>query len=963
MPRSDSSTTEGHAGLAELREENAGLRAALQAAQEAVRRHEQDGTLIRDLQASVAQLQSEQVDLQARLDKEAGWTAMLGQAMQQLQVILDMAPVGVGISTGGILRFANPRLRRIVDVRIGAQECDFYVHPEQVGTSTAPIAPGSETRFLDRELQVYGPSPARQLRDVLVSHVPIDYEGKPSTLIWVTDITERKRFEHELATAKAAAEEATAAKGIFLANMSHEIRTPMNAILGFSGLALKMELSPKLHDYLSKIHYAGTSLLTVINDILDFSKLEAGKLTMENVPFRLEEVLLSLGDLLGQTAAEKCLELVISASPDIPVTLDGDGLRLGQVLVNLTSNALKFTDQGHVLVRAKVDEQRDARVRLHCYVQDTGIGMSPDQMDRLFSAFSQADSSVTRQYGGTGLGLSICKRIVELMGGRIWAESRPGEGSTFHFTAEFGCRGTPLPNAAQIPPALGPLRVLVVDDSQVWREHLVEQLRAFRFDVDTAASGEEAIALLARAGADAPFSLVLMDYLMPGMSGIEAIKRIRERPTTTQIPAVIMVSAYGREDLQLQAKKAGANGFLHKPFGPSLLLDTIAMAVGRKLAGSQGGEKPTADCRDGSGPDLQGLHVLLAEDNPINQQLALELLSAAGVTVDVAANGLEAVHMVDLQTYNAVLMDVQMPVVDGYEATRQIREKPAHRDLPIIAMTAHAMAGYREECIAVGMNDYVSKPIDASQLFAALTRWTPARMSVCPPAPASSPTAATGSAVDASAFAPLEAVMDIPAALDRMADKAHLLWRLVKGFHEQAPPEAAVRQAMASQRPREAYREAHTLKGLAATLEFSAVALAAQALEDTLREEPYTGWEAQLQAVEAALEPVRRALADLFAQQVPPEAGPAAGAGIAANELARNLQDLNELLERRRFSAKGKLAELKKLDLPGDVREILVLMDEPLARMDFMAARAVLQPLLERFTLSEWLPGTQRECL
>ena len=542
-------------------------------------------------------------------------------------------------------------------------------------------------------------------------------------------VIERHEIDQKLADAKEQAEHSNRAKSEFLANMSHEIRTPMNAILGLGHLLFKTELSGKQKSYLQKIQSASRSLLGILNDILDFSKIEAKKLHLEAIPFSLENVFSNVADLIAPKAAEKGLEFLFSIAPTTPDTLVGDPLRLGQVLINLANNAVKFTESGEILITVQPVHRGPCFVWIRFSVQDTGIGLTPEQESRLFKAFSQADASTTRKYGGTGLGLTISEQLVGMMGGKIQVTSEYGQGSTFSFTAAFGCSKQNGLNFAPKSTPLGRMRLLVVDDNSSSREILLDLLSSFSFEAITVESGYAALELLEKQKntGGKPFDIILMDWLMPGMDGFETSKKIKHELNLSETPTIIMVTSHAREEVMQQAKKSGIDGFLSKPVNPSSLLDTLIDICAHR-------ELPKKEVLDSSDEMLEtrlraiisGASVLLVEDNPVNQQVAGEIFENLGLVVQLANDGQEAIdqllsHAEDY--FDVIFMDLQMPNLDGYEATRQIRTHSMYKNLPIIAMTAHAMTGDYDKCLAAGMNDHVSKPVELKELYKSLERW------------------------------------------------------------------------------------------------------------------------------------------------------------------------------------------------------------------------------------------------
>jgi PAS domain S-box-containing protein len=879
-------------------------------------------------------IEAVQAELDQRLRDQQFYTRSLFESNIDASMTTDPS---------GIITDVNKQMETLTgstrDELIGAPFKNFFTDPGRAEAGVKLVL--SEKKVTDYELTTR----ARDGKETVVSYNATTFYDRNRKLQGVfaaaRDITERKVLDRilqeknvELESARAVAEKANIAKSDFLSNMSHEIRTPMNAIIGMSYLALKTEMTPRQRDHIKKIKGAGQHLLSIINDILDLSKIEAGKLTVEITEFELEKVLDNVANLIAEKTTAKGLELVFDVDENVPLNLIGDPLRLGQILINYSNNAVKFTEKGEIDIVIRIKEQTDKDVVLHCAVRDTGIGLSQEQMGRLFQSFAQADTSTTRKFGGTGLGLVISKRLAELMGGEVGVESEPGKGSTFWFTARLG-KGVGQHRKMALSSDLQGKRVLVVDDNENARLVLGNLLGSMSFKVDHAASGKEAIGAVDKAEAQGtPYDIVFLDWQMPEMDGIETAKQLRELPLNT-MPHMAMVTAYGREEVIRGAEDVGIEDVLIKPVSASVLFESVVRILGDSMdEGRIAGDAQTDTVAQLA--SIKGARILLVEDNELNQEVATELLRDVGFVVELAANGQIALDKIRSAQYDIVLMDMQMPVMDGITSTQEIRKDARFRDLPIVAMTANAMQGDRERCIAAGMNDHVAKPIEPEDLWKALLKW------IKPRNPAAAAKVITREAQDTRLPSAIEG-LNIADGLRRVLGKKPLyLWMLRKFIAGQKAVTAEIRNALQVEDWTTAERLAHTLKGVAGNIGATSLPHMAEKVETAIRERQ------PRKAIDARLEELGKPLATLIAQleqQLPKERHNIAVA--VDQKLLKTVCDQMEALLVSDDSAAGDLldthADLLNAAFPEHYRKI----SESIHSLNFEMALTALREAIE----------------
>jgi len=839
---------------------------------------------------------------------------------QFFRSVLELAPDGLMVvDTNGIIRLANARCEQLFG----------YIRDELIGRSVETLVPPDVRPSHPSVRAAFHRSPAardmgvgKELRAVRKdsSQFPVEIGLSPlpargsegdQVAVSIRDVTERKEQERALKLAKDKAEEATATKSMFLANMSHEIRTPMNAILNMTGLALEADLPAKPHQFVTVAHSSAKNLLGILNDILDFSKIEADRLELEHAPFGLREVLEEVTETFRSVVIQKHVELITHALPDVPDRLRGDALRVRQVLTNLVSNAFKFTEKGEVLVKAEIGDRTAAagahdHVFLRFSVRDTGIGISAEQQARLFQSFTQADSSTTRKYGGTGLGLVISRRLARLMGGDLTVESTPGKGTTFVFTARLAVDTQAEAPARVVPAKVAEQPVLLVEDTETSRELLETLLRSWSIPTTSVATAEEGLALLElrnrKDGRD-PFGLVVLDWMLPGINGLDAAERIRGRDETRTLP-IVLISAYAGKEEEARCAALGVNVFLPKPITASSLFDAVVQAQGARVHAAR-------RALDAPLEREFEARVLLAEDNEANQMVATELLIRLGIDLEIANNGREAVEMVRTapDRYAAVLMDVQMPEMDGLTATRTLRETPGLRRLPIIAMTANAMKSDLDACLAAGMDDHVTKPIERKLLLQTLRRWLPARANAAADAV---PSAVVSGRTDVPSLGGI----DVAGSLERLGLEFASLRRMLIRFADgRAAMFEPLRAAVAAGDPAAAARHAHAIAGAAGNLGADALRAAAKALERAGRDGETTlapllrDLEARAVVVFQSIDSLRGAAVSAATAAEQPVIPAEARTALARLEAALGDFDLS--------AATSALAELERVAMPG----------------------------------------------
>jgi len=776
------------------------------------------------------------------------------------------------------------------------------------------------------------------------------------------EILNRKRVEKQLRHAKENAEKASQTKSEFLANMSHEIRTPLNAIIGMAYILLKTPLNKRQHDLLNKLDSSSHLLLNLINDLLDFSKIEAGKLELESTCFKLDEVLDNLAKLVMTKAGEKDLDIMYYTSRDIPHQLIGDPLRLGQVLLNLVNNAIKFTEKGEILLSVEVVKDKNCSNRSHdgiCLqfsVHDTGIGIREEDISKLFHSFTQADNSTTRKFGGTGLGLSICKQLIHLMGGDIHAESIYGKGSTFIFSAYFSVETEQQSLPHLLPNNLQNSHALVIDDSKISQNIFEQMLSCFGFKISIASNAQEGFRQLEKHAIENPVQLILMDWQMPGMDGVEASHIIKTQLNLPHIPKIVLVTAYANQQLH-KKNQSELDDYLIKPISQSVLYDSIINILSDKQTIKVLPDEHSENYRNFS---LKDKHVLLTEDNATNQEVACALLDELELQISIANNGKEAVAAIKQKQFDLVFMDLQMPEMDGFEATQLIRQDERYKNIPIVAMTAHAMRGDREKCLNAQMDDYITKPIDVDKFFAVIEKWLVSEQSSLEK-PKTESLANWKMASLVQQYPDLPSI-DLPKALARVRGKQELMLRLLSNFKIQKGDMATkIKDALAEQDIISAKALVHSLKGEAGTLEATILFKDSQQLEQYIVQSDNGKISEYMTRVENALSEV---LADIGKLEnslnlnndritvTSPESNPIVETTFDRTAVSAQLQELSGLIKDNNLRAKKLAKEINTVmqssEHFGDWEKVIT----ALSNLDFEQADSDLRELVANLEIS-----------
>lgn len=747
-------------------------------------------------------------------------------------------------------------------------------------------------------------------------------------------------------TTSAMAKEIAKARSEFIANMSHEIRTPMNAIIGMTTLALEMAVGSKLKMYLSTVRSSAQSLMGLLNNIIDLSKIEAGRLDLEHRPFSLQDVLENISDMFAAKLAQRDIELILAVDDNVPSALVGDPLRLKQVLINLMNNAMKFTEEGEVVIRVTVVENTISHTKLLFSIKDSGMGMPAEQLKRIFQPSVPTESFLNRRYGQTGLGLSISQRLVEIMQGQFFAESEEGKGSEFKFTAGFD-RKPDEKEIKMIPPVeLQGMRVLIVDDNESLQEVLLDILMSYTFDAVAVSSADEAMHLLRATAAEEPFQLAFIDWKMPKMDGHELVRWIRSHPHYRKMP-IIMMTGFGHDEVNKQAKGIGVDACIFKPLKPSLILDTV-MEVFKQGAMVESERQAEAERFREAMAKLNGMRLLLVEDNVINQQVVLGIFEKTGVSVDIANNGRESVAAVYRVDYDAVLMDLEMPEMDGCSAARFIRQDVSFKDLPIVAMTAHVTDADRNACIQAGMNDFLSKPIEPQQLLEVLKKWVPENSNRSIPVSFAVPTTQIQTVIDE--LPDVLPGIDIEAGLNRLGGNRKLFVKLLKEFDRDYHQAATrVRQLVTDADFENARQLVHTLKGISANFSAYDLQEASAALESSLRENTLDELDKGIDDLTAALERAIKSIRMIADHS--DESHKTKAAEMNFSIFKPQLNKLFKLLKSSDLEAEDCIAAIKEDWQSQMHREKIEHLEHLIDALDFRAAQDVLVELADDLQL------------